>query len=30
MEKVRLAPENVVVEDGYCKLLMTREAVSAN
>ena len=30
MEKVRLAPENVVVENGYCKLLMTREAVSAN
>ena len=30
MEKVRLAPDNVVVENGYCKLLMTREAVSAN
>jgi len=26
MEKVMLSPDNVVVEDGYCKLLMTREA----
>ena len=24
MEKVNLAPENVVVENGYCKLLLTR------
>ena len=26
MEKVMLSPDNVVVEDGYCKLLMTRVA----
>lgn len=26
MEKVMLSPFNVVVEDGYCKMLMTREA----
>ena len=30
MEKVNLAPENVVVEDGYCKLLMTRADKAAN
>jgi hypothetical protein len=29
MENVRLAPENVVVEDGFCKLLMTREAIES-
>lgn len=26
MEKVMLSPDNVVVEDGYCKMLMTRVA----
>ena len=29
MEKVMLSRDNVVVEDGYCKLMMTREEVAA-